>query len=122
MLLSDIKIGLENIVADASKSTVQVVNARPETNKELEIVGFRVEIATRRCSKNPVKFPNDPKVKEKIGTLEKLLKKQDFVEVRLVDPVIKLYSMISNGNLISGVSIKADDFEILEDDGPDLLG
>lgn len=64
MLLKDVKIGLENIVADPSKATVQVVNTRTETDKESVITGYRLEIATRKCSRNPVKLPNTPEVKK----------------------------------------------------------
>lgn len=120
MLLKDVRISLENIVSDPSKSTVQVVNARPETDKESVITGYRLEIATRKCSRNPVKLPNTAEVKKNIDSIENLLKKQDFVEVKLEEPVIRLYAMLSNGNLISGVSIKADGFEIVDE--PDLLG
>lgn len=124
MLLKDIKLGLENVVADPSKSTVQVVGARPVTDKESVITGYRLEIATRKCSKNPVKLPNKPEVQQNIEILQKLLKKQDFVEVRLVNHVVMAYAMLSNGNLISGVSIKADSFTIVEPDAEaeDLLG
>ena len=120
MLLKDVHVELSDVVADPSKTTVQVVNARPETNKELEIVGFRVEIATRRCSKNPVKLPKSDENKAAVEALDKLLKKQDFVEVKLKEPVIRLYAMLSSGNLVSGVSIKAEGLEIVDE--PDLLG
>ena len=121
MLLKDVRLTLANIVSDSSKETVQVVSARPDTDKDSVIIGYRLEIATRRCSKNPVKLPNTAEVKKNIEAIDKLLKKQDFVEVKLEEPVIRLYAMLSSGNLISGVSIKAQGFEIVDNDD-DLLG
>lgn len=121
MMLKDIRLDLSNVVANPSKSTVQVVGARPETDKESVITGYRLEIATRKCSKNPVKLPNDEKVKENIEAINNLLKKKDFVEVKLHDPVIRAYALISSDNLISGVSIKADSFTIVEPDAEEDL-
>ncbi|MCQ5081220.1 hypothetical protein NE586_15230, partial [Gemmiger formicilis] len=66
MMLKDIRLDLSNVVANPSKSTVQVVGARPETDKESVITGYRLEIATRKCSKNPVKLPNKPEVQQNI--------------------------------------------------------
>ncbi|MCQ5144336.1 hypothetical protein [Enterocloster bolteae] len=114
MMLKDIRLDLSNVVANPSKSTVQVVGARPETDKESVITGYRLEIATRKCSKNPVKLPNKPEVQQNIENLQKLLKKQDFVEVKLMNHTVMAYALISSGNLISGVSIKADSFTIVE--------
>ena len=121
MLLKDVRLTLANIVSDSSKETVQVVSARPDTDKDSVIIGYKLEIATRRCSKNPVKLPKSDENKAAVEALDKLLKKQDYVEVKLKEPVIRLYAMLSNGNLISGVSIKADGFEIVDSDD-DLLG
>lgn len=123
MMLKDIRLDLSNVVANPSKSTVQVVGARPETDKESVITGYRLEIATRKCSKNPVKLPNKPEVQQNIENLQKLLKKQDFVEVKLMNHTVMAYALISSGNLISGVSIKADSFTIVEQEAEvDLLG
>ena len=121
MLLKDVKIGLENIVADPSKGTVQVVNARLETDKQSVIIGGRIEILTRRGSRNPVKLPLNEENKRNIETVAELLKKLDTVEVKLKDPTIMLYSMISNGNLVSGVSVKCPSLSIVDNDD-DLLG
>lgn len=121
MTFKDVNIDMSNVLANPSKSTVQVVGARPDTDKDLVIVGYRLEICTRRGSRNPVKLPNTEDIKNNIEKIQKLLKKQDFVEVSLKDPVVRPYALISSGNLISGISIKADSFTIVEPDGEDLL-
>lgn len=121
MMLSDIRLGLENILPDANQKTVQVVSARPETDKDSVIKCWRLEILTRRGSRNPVKFPLSEENKRLTEQVAELLKKNDTVSVILKNEIIRPYAMISAGNLISGVSVKADSFEIVESDD-DLLG
>lgn len=121
MLLKDLRLGLENVVADPTKSTVQVVGARSDTDKDSKIIGVRLEALTRRGSRNPVKFPLTDENSENMERVKKLLNKQDTVSVILVNPVVRPYALISSGNLISGISIKADSFTIVEPDGEDLL-
>lgn len=120
MMLKDVKIGLENISADPSKKEVQAVSARPDTDKDSVIKGYRLEILTRRGSRNPVKLPLNEENKRLTEQVAELLRKNDTVSVILKDAVVRPYAMLSNGNLISGVSIKAEGFQIVEED--DLLG
>lgn len=122
MMLKDIKLDLSNIVANPQEETVQAVSARNDTDKSSVIIGYRLEILTRRGSRNPVKLPLNEDNKKKIERVAELLKKHDTVEVILSDTTIRPYALISNGNLISGVSIKADSFTIVEPDAEtDLL-
>lgn len=123
MMLKDVRIGLENVVADPTKESVQIVGARSDTDKDSKIIGVRLEALTRRGSRNPVKFPLTDENSENMEKVKRLLNKQDTVSVRLVNPVVMPYALVSNGNLISGVSIKADSFTIVEPDADeDLLG
>lgn len=123
MMLKDIKLDLSNVVADPSSDSVQAVAARSDTDKQSVIIGYRLEICTRRGSRNPVKFPMSEENKKNTERVSALLKKQDTVSVILVNPVVKPYALISSGNLISGVSIKADCFTIVEPEAEyDLLG
>ena len=121
MMLKDVKVGLENVVADPTKEAVQAVAARSDTDKQSVIIGYRLEICTRRGSRNPVKFPMGEENKKNTERVSALLKKQDTVSVILVNPVVKPYALISSGNLISGVSIKADGFTIVEPDAEEDL-
>lgn len=121
MMLKDIKISLENIVANPQKETVQAVSARNDTDKSSVVIGYRLEILTRRGSRNPVKLPMSEENKKNTERVSALLKKQDTVSVILVNPIVRPYALISNGNLISGVSIKADSFTIVEPEDEDLL-
>lgn len=121
MMLKDIKISLENIVANPQKETVQAVSARNDTDKSSVVIGYRLEILTRRGSRNPVKLPLNEDNKRNIERVAQLLKKLDTVEIILTDPVIKPYALVSSGNLISGVSIKADSFTIVEPDAEEDL-
>lgn len=121
MMFKDIKMDLSNVVADPSKKEVQAVAARAESDKNSVITGYRLEICTRRGSRNPVKLPMSEENKKNTERVSDLLKKQDTVSVILVNPVVRPYALISSGNLFSGISIKADSFTIVEPDGEDLL-
>lgn len=122
MMLKDIRIGLENVVADPTKEAVQAVVARSDTDKQSVIIGYRLEICTRRGSRNPVKFPMGEENKKNTERVSDLLKKYDTVSVILINPVVKPYALINSGNLISGVSIKAESFTIVEPEAEtDLL-
>lgn len=121
MMLKDVRIGLENVVADPTKESIQIVGARSDTDKDSKIIGVRLEALTRRGSRNPVKFPLTDENRENMEKVKNLLSKQDSVSVVLVNPTVKLYAMLSNGNLISGVSIKADSFTIVEPEADDDL-
>lgn len=116
MLLRDLRLDLSNVVPDPSKQTVQVVSASSLTDKEGKIIGYRLEIATRRASRNTVKLEDTAKNKELVEQLNKMLRTQDMVEVYLTNPYVSAYAMISKDNLVSGVSIKADSFAIAFDD------
>lgn len=121
MLLKDLKIGLENIVVDPQKTSVQVLDVRTDVDSKSQIIGYKLTILTRKFSKNPVKIPPTPENKCSIEQLGDLLKTQDSVEVILQNPVVKAYAMLSNGNLISGVSVKCDSFTIVQEDDDDLI-
>lgn len=121
MMLNDVKIGMENIVADPSKETVEAVSARSDTDKSSVVIGYRLEILTRRGSRNTVKLPMNEENQQNIEKVSQLLKKQDTVEIMLAEPVVRLYALISNDRLISGVSIKASSFSIVEPEDEDLL-
>ena len=120
MRLNDIRLGLSNIVADPSmgNNIVQVVAARLDTDKEQHITGVRLTVLTRRYSQSAAKLPYSENNKLLYEQLQEKLKKDDMATVILVNPVIVPYALIANGNLLSGVSIKADTFKWPDDDEP----
>ena len=121
MLLKDVRLGLNNVVANPNKDTVDVVGARPVIDNNQVIIGYRLDILTCRYSRNAVKLENTAKNKALVDQINVLLRTNSLVEVMLINPVVKAYAMLSNGSLISGVSIKADSFVIDSDDDQELF-
>lgn len=121
MLLKDVRLGLNNVVANPNKDTVDVVGARPVIDNNQVIIGYRLDILTCRYSRNAVKLENTANNKALVDQINVLLKTNSLVEVMLINPVVKAYAMLSNGSLISGVSIKADSFVIASDDDQEIL-
>ena len=116
MNLNDARLSLENVVADPSKSTVQVVGARPDVDRDQKIIGYRLTILTCKYSRNPVKLPATPENKVLVDQLNGMFRTLDSVEVLLTNPVVRAYALLANGNLLSGISIKADTFVIAPDE------
>lgn len=117
MKLNDVRISLKNILADPTKNVAEVVEVKEDIDKQTQnITGYRLNILTCKYSRNPVKLPVSDEVTAKIGQLKELLKAQEVVSVRLNNPVVRLYSLLGNNNtIISGVSIKADTFDIISE-------
>lgn len=121
MLLKDLRLGLSNVVANPNKSTVEVVSARPYTDAHQVIIGYRLDILCCRYARNAVKLENTAENKALVEQVNALLRTQSLVEVNLINPVVRAYAMISNGNLLSGISIKADTFTIASDDDVEII-
>lgn len=119
MRLIDVMLTMGNIIDSPDGKKVKVVSCRQDTDTNGTVLGCRVEMATRRLTRNAAKFPATKENIDNIERLEKLLQKNDYVTIELDNPVLKLYAMSSNGKLLSGVSVKADGFTIIDDD--DLL-
>ena len=116
MSLSDLRLTLANVVADPSKPTVQVVDARTDTDDKQNITGYRLTMLACKYKRNPVKLPATPENRALVERLNDMFHTQDIVEISLTNPVVKAYSMSSNGSNFSGVSVKADSFSIEDDD------
>lgn len=115
MNLSDVRIGLKNIVANPTKDEVQVVEASDDIDFQTKnTIGFKLNILTCKYSRNWVKLPLSEEVSTKVEQVKELLKAQEAVSVHLKNPVIRLYAMPGKNNTVnSGVSIKADSFDIV---------
>lgn len=120
MLLKDVMLTMGNIIESPNGTNVRVVSCRQDKDSTGVVVGYRAEMITRRYTKNPVKFPVSAENKTNMEQLEKQLQNKDSVTIELKNPVLKLYAMNSSGKLLSGVSVKADGFTIVDDES-DLL-
>ena len=118
MRLQDLKVGLENVVANPTlgKDVVQVVEARLDSDNNQVLVAVRLTVLTCKYSRNAVKLPYNEANKALYEQLQDKLKKNDYATVILLNPKVIPYAMISNGSLISGISIKADSARIADDD------
>ena len=118
MRLQDLKVGLENVVANPTlgKDVVQVVEARLDSDNNQVLVAVRLTVLTTKYSRNAVKLPYNEANKALYEQLQDTLKQNDYATVILLNPKVVPYAMISNGSLISGISIKADSARIADDD------
>ena len=118
MRLQDLKVGLENVVANPTlgKDVVQVVEVRLDSDQNQVLVSVRLVVLTTKYSRNAVKLPYNEANKALYEQLQDKLKKNDYATVILLNPKVVPYAMISNGSLISGISIKADSARITDDD------
>lgn len=120
MRLNDVPVQYSHLAADeelGKQNKAPALSVRHDTAHDT----ITVTAACVNYTRNPIKFPADEQNKKKAEILRKQLSKQTPVVIQLVNPVVRLYAMISNGELISGVSIKADSFEICSDNSSDNL-
>ena len=69
-----------------------------------------------------IKLPLSDKNTDKAEALKAQLRKRGVVVIKLISPVIKAYAMRrDDGSILEGVSVKADTFEIPDEDA-DLFG
>ena len=116
MRLEDILLKLKDINAhDNGDGVVEVIDARTTTDSQQLIDGVRLTIATKAYTRTNVKLPYNSDLQVKLNDLlDALADAPDhIVKVKLIKPVVRPYAMISNGTLYSGVSVKAQDFDIL---------
>ncbi len=120
MRLSDVRLGLENVVANPRMgvNVVQVVEARLDSDQNQVMTGVRLGILTCKYSRNAVKLPYNEKNHALYEQLQNKLKNSDCITVVLTNPKVIPYAMINNGSLLSGISIKADSAKLADDDEP----
>lgn len=118
MRLSDIRLSLANVVANPTlgKDIVQVVEVRLDSDEHQVITGVRLGILTCKYSRNSVKLPYNEATRSLYEQIQKALKDTDVLTVILSNPKIMAYAMISNGSLLSGISIKADSAKVTDDE------
>lgn len=117
MKLRNVRLTLPNVARTTNAKTMEVINVGT-TKVRLEdgtysdeIATYTVDCAAYRGDTLKVKFPVD--VAEKIATLKTHLENDELVEISFKGLKLTPYAMKANdGSILSGVSAKADDFEI----------
>lgn len=120
MMLRDLPLTVAFIAADkkdGEKNIVQVISTR----HDIEHKTITLSVATCNYSRTNAKVPDTDENRKKLDVLQKKLATRDVTKVRLIHPVVRAYAMVSNNNLYSGVSIKADDFIIVDDSNDNLF-
>lgn len=120
MKLKNIRITMANVARTTNAKSMEVIatsviQKRNESNTGFtnEIEGYAVDCSAYRGDTLKVKFPVT--VEAKINKLKKLLYNDATVEISFTGLKLTPYAMLGkDGSLISGVSAKADDFEIIK--------
>ena len=117
MKLRNVRLTLANVARTTNSKTMEVIQVGT-TKVRLddgtysdEIVNYTVDCAAYRGDTLKGKFPVD--VAEKIAVLRKHLENDELVEIGFKGLKLIPYAMKANdGSVLSGVSAKAEDFEI----------
>lgn len=117
MKLRNVHIALGNIARTTNSKSLEAIGARelkkrnPDGSWDPNPIGYAIDCAVRRGDTQTVKFPLS--VADKIATLQEHLKDNVQVNITFSGLKLSLYDMkTSNGELLAGVSAKADDFEM----------
>ena len=121
MKLRNIRLTMGNIARTTNAKSMEVIatsviQKRNDSNTGFtdEIEGYAVDCSAYRGDTLKVKFPVT--VEAKINKLKKLLYDDVTVEISFSGLKLTPYAMLGkDGTLISGVSAKADDFEIVKE-------
>ena len=121
MIISNIRLGLDNINAkgvpsDSGKAVA--VNFKVPDKESGAIEAYDIVCIGAKGSNYSIRVPYSPENKEKVDELQKDLNKYEIVRI-IPDPFslkVSAYAFLGErGNLISGVSVKADTFTIPDD-------
>lgn len=117
MNLRNIRLTLANVARTTNSKTMDVINVGTtrvrleDGSYSDEISNYTVTCAGYRGDSLKIKFPVT--VAEKIETLKNHLYNDELVEISFSGLKLTAYAMKANdGSILSGVSAKADDFEI----------
>lgn len=118
MRLKNLRLSLANVARTTNAKTMSVnevgeIHATDkETGKPLdEITGYTITCSAYRGDELKVKFP--PTVKQKWEQLKAELENDVTIDISFDNLKLTAYAMKSDsGNILSGVSAKADDFTI----------
>lgn len=118
MKLNDIRLSLANINRREKDSTCECIGVSfLKDIKDPDVVkGYKFECAGVRGSTFDIKTDNSEENKEVFDKIEKILKKEEDVKIIAEELTVKAYALINEkGNLLSGISAKADSISIVDD-------
>ena len=117
MKIRNIRLTLANVARTTNAKTMEAISVgtiRPRLENgtfSSEITNYTVDCAANRGDVLKVKFPVE--LADKIETLKNHLENDELVEISFKGLKLTPYAMKANdGSVLSGVSAKADDFEI----------
>lgn len=119
MRLQDLRLTLDNINPKQTPSDcVDCVSASLQTDKATNTInGIAFDCIGAKGSRFAIKLENNPENKAILEEVQHLLKKDEIV--RLVPENIRItaYAFLTDkGNLLSGVSVKADSIAVKEEE------
>lgn len=115
MRLQDIRMTIRSINHSATTDVVKIVGARLQTDNNQVVIGVTFDMVAAGYSRVAVKCPLTDANRALVDAVQRSIRTREAVEAELVNPVIKPYALISNGNLISGVSVKADTIKLKDE-------
>ena len=120
MKLKNLHLGLSSVARTTSSRSLQVIGTsvikkRNEANTAYtdETDGYAIECCAYKGDTLKIKFPIS--VSDKISELNALLEKDMTVDISFTGLKLTPYAMkVADGSVLSGVSAKADSFEIVQ--------
>lgn len=119
MTLRDLRLGIWSVALRPDQDYLEVTAIRPllqysENPRERKLIGTRLDCLACRGSILSVKLPLE--IEAPLEQIRKMLDNDEPVRVRFVNLTITAYAMPTSDGVRSGVSAKADNIEILEND------
>lgn len=115
MRLQDLKLNIRNINYNSNTDVVKLVGARLQSDNQQIVIGVTFDMVTAGYSRTAVKCPLTDANRALVDAVQRAIRTSEAVEAELVNPIIRPYALISNGNLISGVSVKADTIKLKDE-------
>lgn len=126
MKLKNLRINLSNIARTTNSKSMPVnetgiiYSTDEDGNNTKTVAGYTVSCSAYHGDEIKIKFPTS--VKPKIEELNERLENDIEISISFTGLKLKAYAMKgSSGNIISGVSAFADDFEIVDTAEDEIL-
>lgn len=121
MRLKNLRLSISNVARTSNARTLAVnsVGEIHAADRSNEIIGFSITCSVYRGDELRIKLPLT--VQEKWEQLKIALESDINIEISFTALKLTAYALkTETGNIISGVSAKADDFEIVSTSADDL--
>lgn len=126
MKLKNLRLNLSNVARTTNSKTMPVNETGvifatdDEGNFTKDIAGYTVSCSAYHGDEIKIKFPSS--VKPKIDELNERLENDLEISISFTGLKLKAYAMKgTSGNIISGISASADDFEIVDTAEDEIL-